>query len=198
MRVEVISATVQKFNGENYWYCGKYFQRHGKRLHRAVWKYHHGEIPKKYHVHHVDEDRSNNQIENLQLLEGSNHEGHHGKVDDRTTWKSAMRDGAKKWHASEEGRQFHREHYEKHCKVALQQKKELVCDFCGKTYIGAGGRFCSGNCKSSWRRANNVDVIEFKCPICGSIKTVNKYTHGKTCSRKCGAILRRTKSSLDN
>ena len=33
----IIGETCQKFLGDRYWLCGKYFQRQGKRLHRAVW-----------------------------------------------------------------------------------------------------------------------------------------------------------------
>ena len=68
MEVKVISNTVQKFNGESYYLCGQYFQRKGKRLHRTVWEFHNGTIPKGYHVHHKDGNRSNNAIENLTLM----------------------------------------------------------------------------------------------------------------------------------
>ena len=53
MDVQVISSTVQRFNGVSYYLCGKYFQRRGVRLHRMVWEYHNGKIPQGYHVHHV-------------------------------------------------------------------------------------------------------------------------------------------------
>ena len=45
MEVHVVSATAQRFNGQTYYLCGDYFQRKGRRLHRAVWEYHNGEIP---------------------------------------------------------------------------------------------------------------------------------------------------------
>lgn len=73
MQVSKISDTIQEFAGERFYLCGLYFQRKGKRLHREVWKYHRGEIPKGFHVHHKDGDRSNNQIENLLLVEKSEH-----------------------------------------------------------------------------------------------------------------------------
>ena len=66
MEVTVLSNTIQKFNGESYYLCGMYFQRKGKRLHRTVWKYHNGEIPKGYHVHHKDGNKLNNELQNLQ------------------------------------------------------------------------------------------------------------------------------------
>lgn len=73
MQVSRISDTIQEFAGERFYLCGLYFQRKGKRLHREAWKYHRGEIPKGFHVHHKDGDRSNNQIENLLLVEKSEH-----------------------------------------------------------------------------------------------------------------------------
>lgn len=73
MNAQKISETIQKFNGESYYLCGSYYQRKGRRLHRTVWEYHNGDIPKGYHVHHIDGDRSNNQIDNLVLMLGSEH-----------------------------------------------------------------------------------------------------------------------------
>ena len=68
MQVNVINESTQEFNGKNYWLYpnSKYYERYKKRLHRAVWEYHNGPIPKGYHVHHKDNDRANNQIENLE------------------------------------------------------------------------------------------------------------------------------------
>jgi hypothetical protein len=37
-------------------------------MHRYVWEYYNGKIPKGYEIHHVDFDRSNNNISYLQLV----------------------------------------------------------------------------------------------------------------------------------
>ncbi|MFZ2189753.1 MAG: HNH endonuclease signature motif containing protein [Candidatus Magasanikiibacteriota bacterium] len=198
MQVEIISDTTQRFNGENYWICGFYFQRHGKRLHRAVWQYHNGEIPNGFHVHHKDGNRANNDIENLELLEGKAHEAMHGEKGDRSEWISAMHRGAKKWHGSKAGKQFHKEQYEKHCREAITKRIDLVCAQCGKHYQGVRGKFCSNNCKSAWRREHNIDLVSFICPVCGKTKMVPKYSHGETCSRVCGAILKRSRRSSNH
>lgn len=48
-------------------------------LHRYVWHKHKGPIPDGYSVHHRDEDKTNNAIENLELLSFEDHAKHHGK-----------------------------------------------------------------------------------------------------------------------
>lgn len=41
--------------------------------HRRVWAEANGPIPDGFHVHHIDEDRSNNAIENLALVSKAEH-----------------------------------------------------------------------------------------------------------------------------
>lgn len=47
-------------------------------LHRVIWERHHGKIPKGYHVHHINADKSDNRIENLECLSPSDHGKLHG------------------------------------------------------------------------------------------------------------------------
>lgn len=42
-------------------------------MHRDVWEFDNGEIPQGYDVHHIDRDRSNNNIDNLKLLSKQEH-----------------------------------------------------------------------------------------------------------------------------
>jgi len=49
-------------------------------LHQAVWEFHNGEIPTGHHVHHKDEDKENNKIENLELITASDHGKLHSKT----------------------------------------------------------------------------------------------------------------------
>jgi hypothetical protein len=44
-----------------------------KLMHRYVWEKQHGPIPEGYEVHHVDHDRSNNEISNLEIYTKSDH-----------------------------------------------------------------------------------------------------------------------------
>lgn len=69
----------QKFNGLYYYlYKGeKYYSKGNRKLHRVVWQFYNGEIPKGYDVHHVDENRANNDISNLMLRKSSRHRSQH-------------------------------------------------------------------------------------------------------------------------
>lgn len=69
----------QKFNGRYYYlYNGeKYYSKGTKRLHRVVWEYYRGRIPKGYDVHHKDENRRNNNISNLELRKAGAHRSVH-------------------------------------------------------------------------------------------------------------------------
>lgn len=52
----------------------KYFKdSKGGLLHRHVWEFYNGEIPKGFHIHHKDMDITNNSIENLDCLSPKNH-----------------------------------------------------------------------------------------------------------------------------
>ena len=159
MEVQIISETVQKFNGESFYKCGNYFQHKGKRLHRAVWEYHNGSIPVGYHVHHIDENRSNNDISNLSLVLGSEHLRNHMLEDvrrekSRESVKLAIAE-APMWHHSKEGKEWHSKHSKEYWENAPIQTYK--CSFCGKVYQTKnvrykGNHFCHPNCKAAYRR----------------------------------------------
>lgn len=57
--------------------------------HRWVWTMFYGEIPQGMHVHHIDGNRSNNEISNLQMLNPSDHSKFHWRkrnYDPRQLW----------------------------------------------------------------------------------------------------------------
>ena len=153
MEVQVISNTVQKFNGVSYYLCGYYYQRKGRRLHRAVWEHHNGPIPKGYHVHHSDGDRSNNSIDNLVLLEGHDHLSEHMNAPERVAHSKKViekaRVAASVWHGSDAGREWHSEHG----KDAWNKRglQTYICTECGKEfqtkhiYGVHDNHFCSNN-----------------------------------------------------
>lgn len=150
-RVNVLSPTSQEFRGIKYYKCGFYFQRKGRRLHRVVWEHHRGSIPKGYHVHHADRDRSHNQIENLELLTAYSHLSLHGDPNARVSENA--RKLAAAWHGSDEGRKWHSEHWQRNIAPRMAERVTLSCKICGKDFearrVFAGRtKFCSNNCKA--------------------------------------------------
>lgn len=58
-----------------------YFVSHdGKKLHREVWIRERGPIPRGFVVHHIDQDKNNNRIENLAMMSWSRHSSLHGDL----------------------------------------------------------------------------------------------------------------------
>ncbi|MGL5904871.1 MAG: HNH endonuclease signature motif containing protein, partial [Cetobacterium sp.] len=104
----IASKTKQIFNGKPYYLCGKYFQNDGERLHRTVYAYHKGPIPKGFAVHHIDEDRSNNNISNLMLMRSGEHTSHHHHGKSKPMPEETL-NAAAEWHGSEEGLVWHKE-----------------------------------------------------------------------------------------
>ena len=191
--VTVLSEKQQEFNGEVYWLCGKYFQRFGKRLHRAVYEFHHGPIPKGCAIHHVDGNRSNNDLGNLVLMDRRKHQSHHmqepkRKSDAQRAIRCAIK-AAAEWHRSEEGRKWHKEQYVK-TKDRLRKIETFVCAMCGSTYEAEDSgrnRFCSRKCMSAWRRKSGIDHADKICATCGKVFQANKYQQIKYCSPECRA-----------
>lgn len=161
MEVQVISKTIQKFNGESFYLCGNYFQRKGKRLHRAVWEYHNGEIPQGYDIHHKDHDRSNNQIDNLELLVRRQHHSRHSSEAEvrersrKTIVKYAVSKAAE-WHKSAEGLEWHSKQGKRNWEVRSIQTYN--CTYCGEPFqtkhiYGKDiNHFCCANHKAAYRR----------------------------------------------
>lgn len=51
---------------------------HKKSLHRLIWEDHYGKaVPKDYFIHHINENRKDNRIQNLQCVHKTVHNRHH-------------------------------------------------------------------------------------------------------------------------
>lgn len=177
-----------------YYLSSKPIGKKRKRLHVYVWEYYNGVIPGGYHVHHIDESKDNNEIENLQLLTASEHEALHWTTMSEERLEKARENviknampKAKAWHKSEQGREWHKIHGVE--AYASRSYNEYVCTYCGNTfrtkncYNSASNTFCSNKCKSAYRRKSGVDDIERICERCGEIFTANKYTTAKYCPK---------------
>lgn len=158
------------------------------RAHAWVWINQKGEIPKGMQIHHIDENKSNNNIDNLMIISASDHMKLHmtkERIDLARKWVDIIRPMTKEWHASKEGRQWHKEHGKK-C-WDKREYKNLSCNQCKKSFSTKTYHqtFCSNACKSAWRRAKGYDDIEVGCLYCGNKFKRNKYAKRRFCSRKC-------------
>jgi len=163
------------------------------RAHVWVWKYHHNLVPKGWHVHHRDGNKSNNHIENLTIMSVSDHVKHHFSEDENRKikareWCEKIRPQTKAWHASPEGKAWHKLHAIK-SNFGYGEFIKYNCQQCSQEYQsrlkGEGTtKFCSNNCKSAWRRANKLDDVLKKCPICYKEFLINRYRKTLTCSRQ--------------
>ena len=176
----------------------KYFTRGCKKLHREVWKYYYGDIPKGFHIHHIDENPKNNDISNLKLLSDSEHKSLHmqermqnpayiQELKDRMAY---ARKSASKWHGSEEGLEWHREHAKN--TIGKIQPQKFICEHCGKEFwrrpVGKN-KFCSHACKTASRKKSGIDNEVRRCVVCGKEFITNKHFTKKTCCRTCKNML---------
>jgi hypothetical protein len=179
-----------------------------QRLHRYVWEFYNGPIPKGYHIHHKDFNKANNDISNLQLLSFEEHEKLHGEAhaadEGFRVWAKAnlaktARPKASEWHKSEEGREWHKKQFEKsRSKIFIE--RDFICENCGKAFKSTQteSRFCSNNCKSAWRRKAGLDNEKRICASCGSPFIVNKYSKTECCSRSCSMRLRHLRQNKEH
>lgn len=160
------------------------------RAHRWVWIYNHGIIPKGYHIHHKDENKSNNSLENLELLHSSIHLSMHNTEERRERSRKfveVIRPLTKDWHASEEGKAWHSFHAIKN-KFGRGDEIDYKCILCSNEFKSTKRsrcKFCSNACKAKHRRISKVDHIQKNCPICSKCFSTCRYQSSTFCSKKC-------------
>jgi hypothetical protein len=139
------------------------------QAHRWVWINTHGVIPSKMDIHHVDEDKSNNSIENLKMLSRSDHLKEHWKDPElrakRRVFLTKIRPKVHEWVRSKEGRKKQSISAKKAWKTRRIDKKN--CEQCEIEYMTQTPqqRFCSDACARKWNRNNKIYFIEQICPI---------------------------------
>ncbi len=191
------------FNGYIYRWDGFYFRRGGttginpySALHRAVWAFHKGEIPKGYHVHHKDHDGKNNDISNLELHSPSEHSKYHGRnnpwIGSEGNIKQLRENNekAKLWHKSEEGRKWHSEHgKETWEKRKTATKSCVICEKSYETSFPDRSKFCSGTCKQRHYRKYYFRKEKRVCQVCKSPFEIYEYSSTRTCSKPCACSM---------
>ncbi|MGD0510613.1 MAG: HNH endonuclease signature motif containing protein [Candidatus Micrarchaeaceae archaeon] len=164
-----------------------------KRMHVVVWEFYKGKVPEGFHVHHKDNNKGNNDISNLGLLSEHEHLSLHMTEERRERVRKMAGDYrhlTKEWHASEEGRKWHKEHGI--LGWANRKPISLICVHCKKEFVTKSYHqlFCSNACKSAWRRYEGLDDVEAICVFCEKKFRKNKYAKVRTCSMSCAAKLR--------
>lgn len=198
MKIQYIEKTkIAYFNGyrftkddkTGYYLSSSKIEGHRKRLHRYIWEYYNGKIPKGYDIHHKDHNKDNNELDNLELISRSQHSKLHcqeltkeQKQKRKDNFEKNARPKAIEWHKSEEAKKWHKKQYE--ISLALVKPIKLKCEYCGKEYeaMPRKNRFCSGKCKSAWRRKSGLDDIQRKCINCNDLFVCNKYSLRKLCN----------------
>jgi hypothetical protein len=161
--------------------------------HRWVWINHFGAIPQGMDIHHKDGDKSNNEIENLEMLSRSDHLKRHwqeGRFDlDQRRIQLAE---ARKWLSIPQGRKKQSED----AKEGWKNRKQVAyqCKGCNKdkfTYQKKSD-FCSDACRSRWKRQNKPNPIEIICLVCKDPFIKDKSDKKLICSRNCSGKMART------
>lgn len=190
-QVEIIDDKHQKFDGLLFKLDrgGHFTTSTRDSIHRAVWIYYHGAIPEgNYVIHHIDFDKGNNNISNLQLVTKSEHQYIH-KPNGKPKEKEFICDECgKKYIAFDCGQASH--FCSKSCRDKNKKKritKVLICPQCGKEFETRRfnkTRFCSRECAQIY---NHALAVENKtCPVCGKIFECYKYRNQECCSAECG------------
>lgn len=197
--------------GKGRYYLGNVPGDNGKtrpiRAHKYVWEKHFGKIPKGFSVHHVDRDPRNNDIHNLLLMENSTHASLHSS--ERSDWArdnldKFIRPLAIEWHKSEEGREWHKKHYEEVTREKWNTYVTKQCTVCGKEYqvkssSAYKSKYCSDYCKNrseskkAYTKANHEKIRSYFtskqeeriCPVCGKTFLAIKYYKTLCCSPEC-------------
>jgi hypothetical protein len=175
-------------------------------LHVEVYKAEVGPIPDGWHVHHKDEDPLNNNPGNLEALPAGEHSALHVAIDGG--WGAfdpdhmdRMRELAKAWHRSPEGRAWHSEHGRR-----SWDGREAVdvgsCAGCGDPVTSKIGpregarRWCNRACWVRTAEREKRYWHDAVCPNCGvAFKQRPGQAKPETCSRGCGQALRRRRES---
>lgn len=138
-----------------------YFSRSGQFLHRAIWEFHNGPIPKGHQIHHIDGDSGNNAIENLMCVSVKEHRKEHEGIygsEAQLKHLASIRDKASQWHKSEKGMAWHKKHASDNARKAHEsirlngyKQKAYTCCWCGFEGLANNTRkkFCSTRCQSA-------------------------------------------------
>lgn len=199
------------FNGYEFRLSGNYYRRNvwgsdgPSNLHRAIWEFYVGEIPKGFHIHHLDGNPLNNALDNLWPVEGRQHQREHTleriRDGDLLPPGDAARAKAAEWHGSGEGKRWHSEHSLRSWKT--RESKTYPCQNCGKEFESTaprGGKYCSPRCKLDAKTKANGGIprserkpVRCVCEECGQSFMSTIPERVKYCHTNCKTQAHRRK-----
>jgi len=167
----------------------------GKRqwLHQYTYERHYGAIPAGQHIHHIDGDKGNNSIDNLECLTAAEHLSKHPQDAARLTALSAQ------------GRAAIKAGVKSRRKLRAAMDRTRACDYCGAVFephphSRDNARFCSDGCRSKGARGNRADSFTEPrpCRQCGAAFTPppRGFSQALFCSSKCFDKHRYTNKTL--
>jgi len=186
--VEVIDDHTQVFNGEKFCLCKDGHLKNTQAIHQRVWRYNYGEVPKGYEIHHIDHDKTNNDISNLQLMTRGEHQAHHNP-------KGSTRKKLQTFVCEVCGKEYQaykcgsNRFCSSLCRSRYRQQNETfskTCPQCGKkfeTYRSNNATYCSHACAMDAKRKYQPE--KRICPICGKEFTTVAYKNQRFCSVSC-------------
>lgn len=120
-------------------------------LHRKVWYDKYGAIPKGFHIHHRDGDKTNNSIDNLEVHANSQHQLVHRQ--EGTVIRNQYGDHIVKPHSQRQSTLSH-----------LKKTRATICPNCGRRFTGkrSDARFCSTRCQVyHWKLIRRKGLSQF-------------------------------------
>lgn len=150
-----------KFYRQTYGYYVNRTKERTLLAHRWVWQNHYGQIPDNMDIHHKDGDKSNNAVDNLEMLNRSDHLKEHWKdekeIEKRLTQLEKVR--PIKWLQSEEGRKSVSEKGKQVWKD--RQPHIVICEECGiEKEFKRWARFCCKTCYMKWRWKHKKALLQ--------------------------------------
>ena len=198
----ILDEIIQYFKGKLYRVLpADGYYRYSGLLHRKVWEAAFGPIPKGCHIHHRDEIKAHNNIENLECLPSKLHSALSWKLDAAKgrihRFGNLAHKRAAEWHRSEAGKLWHKRHAERTSGYAVWKHEDRPCKECGKIFsclIRRNGKqqlYCSERCRTkayNARRAEKRKIIiqSRSCIGCGACFQTNGYGKQRNfCSKVC-------------
>lgn len=164
-----LDAGTRYFDGVLYrlWPGETYFASGSGRLHRKAWAGAFGAIPKGCHIHHRDDDPSNNLLSNLECISAKQHlsetwERHRERRAVKGHFTEQAKDAARDWHQSEAGRLWHSRNAKRTKSWTKWKREPRDCPHCNKTFdalIRKSGHpqvYCTTACKVAAYRGRKL------------------------------------------